>query len=170
MATPESSSANQPEFSLSDAILTAKENEKKAAAFYASAATKTKNSMVKKLLSQLVDFENIHFAKLVLLENALRKDGSFIDYAGTTLKLPPDLVIRLPELPDAVSTMEVITEASDLEIREVEEYTRLAEKTADRQGHDMFLKLAEEEHGHFLLLRDVYWTLNNLGEWKGPVR
>jgi hypothetical protein len=42
--------------------------------------------------------------------------------------------------------------------------------TTDKQGHDMFARLAEEEHKHFLILKEVYWTLNNLGEWTGPKR
>ena len=84
--------------------------------------------------------------------------------------MPPDLAIRLPELPDQVSLMKIINEAIDLETRAESSYNKLAEMTADKQGHDMFARLAEEEHKHFLILKDVYWTLNNLGEWSGPKR
>jgi rubrerythrin len=76
----------------------------------------------------------------------------------------------MPELPDKPSVMKIITEAANLETRAESGYNTLAEMTADPRGHDMFLKLAEEEHQHYRILKDVYWTLNNLGEWKGPTR
>ena len=45
-------------------------------------------------------------------------------------------------------------------------YTELSNQAMDQKGHDMFNRLAEEEHKHYRILMDVYWNLNNLGTWK----
>ncbi len=170
MTNPQASSNKTAGAGLADAIRIAKENEKTAADFYANAAKTSRNSMAKKLFDQLTEFEKIHYERLTALEESLSQKGVFISYAGTDFTLPPNLVIRMPELPDRPSVMKIITEAADLETRAENGYNALAEQTTNSQGHDMFLKLAEEEHKHYRILKDVYWTLNNLGEWKGPTR
>jgi rubrerythrin len=158
----------KPEPSLADSIRIAKENEKNAADFYANGAKAVENPMARKLFDQLTDFEKIHFERLTALEELLEKKGAFIAYGGTDFVLPPNLVIKMPELPNWPSVMNIITEAKGLETRAEQGYNALAELTTNPQGHDMFVKLAEEEHKHYRILEDVYWTLTNLGEWKGP--
>lgn len=167
MTTSEPPSSKTAGPNLADGIRIAKENEKTAADFYANAAKTSGNPMARKLFDQLTEFEKIHYEKLTALEESLKQKGAFISYAGTEFVLPPDLVIRMPELPDQHSTMKIISEAVDLESRAENGYNSLAALTTDSQGHDMFIKLAEEEHKHYRTLREVFWTLNNLGEWKG---
>ena len=169
MPTPEPLE-KQPQPTLADAIRIAKENEKAAADYYAKAAETVGNPMARKLFDQLSDFEKMHFERLTALEESLAKEGAFITYGGTDFVLPPNLVLKMPEIPQWPSVMKIITYAKDLETRAEQGYNALAELTANPQGHDMFLKLAEEEHKHYRILEDVYWTLTNLGEWKGPTR
>ena len=87
--------------SLMDGIRIAKDNEKTASEFYARAATTAGTSRARKLFEQLTEFEQIHYDRLTALENSLRDKGAFIDYAGTEFVMPPDLAIRMPELPDS---------------------------------------------------------------------
>jgi rubrerythrin len=155
---------------LMDGIRIAKDNERAASEFYARAASTAGNSWTRKLFEQLTEFEQIHYDRLTDLENSLRNKGAFVEYAGTEFVVPPEMVVRLPEVPDKSSLMKIINEAVDLEARAESAYSKLADITADQVGHDMFNRLAEEEHNHYLLLKDVYWTLNNLGEWSGPRR
>lgn len=156
--------------SLADGIRIAKENEKTAQDFYTNAAKRSSNPMAKRLFDQLSEFEKIHYERLTALEQSLKQKGTFIAYMGTDFILPPNLVIKMPELPDRPSVMKIIAEAVDLETRAENGYNALAALTTDSQGHDMFIKLAEEEHKHYRTLQEVFWTLNNLGEWKGPTR
>jgi rubrerythrin len=155
---------------LMDGIRIAKDNERAASEFYARAASTAGNSWTRKLFEQLTEFEQIHYDRLTDLENSLRNKGAFVEYAGTEFVVPPQMVVRLPEVPDKSSLMKIINEAVDLETRAESAYNKLADITTDKVGHDMFSTLAEEEHNHFVLLKDVYWTLNNLGEWSGPRR
>ncbi len=69
--------------SLLDAIRVVKENERKAADFYAEAATKTANPVGRELFEQLSQFEEYHFARLTALEKTLEADGKFINSRGT---------------------------------------------------------------------------------------
>ena len=155
---------------LMDGIRIAKDNERAASEFYARAASTAGNSWTRKLFEQLTEFEQIHYDRLTDLENSLRNKGAFVEYAGTEFVVPPEMVVRLPEVPDKSSLMKIINEAVDLEARAESAYNKLADITTDKVGHDMFSRLAEEEHKHYILLKDVYWTLNNLGEWSGPQR
>lgn len=134
MTNPQASSNKTAGAGLADAIRIAKENEKTAADFYANAAKTSRNSMAKKLFDQLTEFEKIHYERLTALEKSLSQKGVFISYAGTDFTLPPNLVIRMPELPDRPSVMKIITEAADLETRAENGYNALAEQTTDFRG------------------------------------
>ncbi|MBE3137825.1 MAG: hypothetical protein IMZ43_10620 [Thermoplasmata archaeon] len=61
--------------------------------------------------------------------------------------------------------MSIISAAMDLEKQAEKAYADLAVQTTDPQGYKMFSRLSEEEHKHYHLLFDAYWTLNNLGTW-----
>ena len=45
-------------------------------------------------------------------------------------------------------------------------YADLAAQVTDAQGHKMFIRLSEEEHNHYRILNEAYWTMNELGVWK----
>jgi rubrerythrin len=156
--------------SLLDAIRIAKQNEKTALDFYATAAGIARNSMFKKLFEQLGEFEVMHYEILGALENSMQASGEFTNYEGKEFLLPPTLVLRTAEEPNSTTIIKVILEAVDLEPQAEHDYAALADQTADPRGHDMFTKLSEEEHKHYRILRDAYWTLSNLGEWKAPGR
>ena len=152
--------------SLLDAIRVVKENERIAAKSYAQAAQEIRHSMGKELFEQLSKFEAHHYARLTALEKSLEETGDFIDYEGEEFPLPPTFEIKAAEEPNHKSIMQIITEARELEQQSEKAYTRLADQLTDPRGHEMFRKLAEEEHIHFLILNEAYWTLNNMGVWK----
>jgi rubrerythrin len=45
-------------------------------------------------------------------------------------------------------------------------YADLAAQLTDPQGHKMFLKLSQEEHKHYEILGEAFWSLNQTGVWK----
>jgi rubrerythrin len=150
---------------LLDAIRIVKENERLAAETYANAAKKT-NPLGKELFIQLSEFEKYHFDRLSALEKSLEESGQFINYQGKALILPPKLEIKFAEVPDHKSLMEIITEAKKIEQQAEKAYSNLAEQLDDPQGHAMFVKLSEEEHMHYLILSDAFWSLNQTTTWK----
>jgi len=148
---------------LLDAIQIAMEAEQKAAAFYADAAEKTANPAGRGLFQQLVEFERYHYQKLAALLKSLRDKGAFIKYEGRDPLVPVPHDIKTTEDPSKMSMMQIITVAIETERAAEDRYTALATQTANPEGHAMFRKLAEEEHGHYRVLSDVYWNLNNRG-------
>ena len=134
---------------LLDAIRIVKENERLASDTYANADKKV-NTLGKDLFVQLSEFEQYHYERLTALEKSLVESGKFINYQGRALVLPPKLEIKFAEMPEHKSLMEIITETKKIEKIAEKTYGDLAEQLEDAQGHDMFVKLSEEERRYFL--------------------
>ncbi|MGB5844273.1 MAG: ferritin family protein [Anaerolineales bacterium] len=151
---------------LLDAIRVVKENERIASESYADAARNISNRMGKELFEQLSKFEKFHYEQLTTLEKSLEDKGDFINYEGKEFPLPPTFEIKAAEEPNQKSLMGIISEAMELEKQAEKAYADLAAQITDPQGHEMFSRLSEEEHNHYRILTEAYWTLNNLGVWK----
>ena len=118
------------------------------------------------LFEELSKFEAYHYEQLTALEKSLAASGEFIHYKGREFPQPPVLEVKAAKDPNSKSEMAIISQAIDLEKEAEKAYADLASSTTDQRGHDMFTQLSEEEHKHFRLLTDAYWTLSNFGEWK----
>lgn len=151
---------------LLDAVRVVKENERIASEMYANAAQNISNPMGKELFKQLSEFEKFHFARLSDLEKSLMEKGNFITYEGKEFPLPPTFEIKAAQELHQKSVMTIISQAIDLEKQAEKAYADLAVQITDPQGHDMFRRLSEEEHNHYRILIEAYWTLTNLGVWK----
>jgi len=157
------------DLNLLSAIQMAMEAEQKASAFYADAAQKTANPLGRKLFDQLAEFERYHYDKLLDLEKSLRDEGSFIEYEGRelTLSAPSEVAtVEARKEADKMTAAEVIKFAMDIERGAEERYTALAEQTADPAGQSMFKQLASEEHAHYLIVSDAYFSVSNRGVWE----
>lgn len=153
---------------LLDAIQIVKGNEKIAMDTYANAAKQKKYAICEGLFTQLSEFERFHYERLTELENSLKQKGDFINYEGKEYLLPPKLKVEFAEKADQISLMEIITEAIKLERQAEKAYSDLATQLADPVGHEMFSRLAEEEHNHYRILSEAFWSINQTGVWKGP--
>jgi rubrerythrin len=152
--------------SLLDAIRIVKENERIASVSYANAAKTIRHSMGKELFTQLSEFEKHHLRQLIALEKSLLENGEYINYKGKAFPLPPKFEIKAAEEPNQKSVMKIISDAIELEKLAEKTYGDLAAQLEDPQGHRMFLRLSEEEHNHYRILSEAYWTLNDFGIWK----
>jgi rubrerythrin len=148
-----------------DAIRVVKENERRAVESYANAAQKT-NTGGKKLFEQLSEFEKFHYDQLSALEKSLEEKGDFINYEGKKFILPPILELKFTEEPYNKSLLQIISEAMKLEKQAEKAYADLAAQLTDPLGHKMFIKLSAEEHEHYDILSDAFWSLNQTGVWK----
>ena len=151
---------------LLDAIKVVKENERIASETYAAAAQKISNPMGKQLFTQLSAFEQFHYDKISALEKSLQEKGTYIIYTGKDFPLPPLFDIKAAQEVYRKSVMSIISDAIALEKQAEKTYADLAALVDDPEGHAMFGRLSEEEHNHYRLLNEAYWTLNNLGVWK----
>ena len=151
---------------LLEAIRIVKENERRALESYAEAAQSINNPMGKELFTQLSEFEKYHYEQLSALENSLEAEGDFISYEGKVFPLPPVFEVEAAKDPGEKSVMAILTEAMQLEKDAEEAYADLAQQIPDPKGHEMFSRLSDEEHNHYRVLREAFWALTNLGEWK----
>jgi rubrerythrin len=159
---------NNEDLTLRDAIQIAKAAEQKAADLYADAAHQTPNPLAQELFEKLAEFERHHYDKLVRLEKSLREEGAFIEYEGREMDFPTSGEVKSIEEPDRKSAMAIITMAIDIEQEAEKRYATLAKQTSDPDGRSMFEQLAKEEHSHYLILSDAYWSLNDRGVWVVP--
>jgi len=150
---------------LLDAIRVVKENERIASERYAGAANML-GKVGKELFMQLSEFEKFHYERISALEKSLEEKGDYINYEGKEFPLPPIFEIKAAQEPNKKSIMQIITEALELERQAEKAYTNLAAQITDPQGHQMFIRLSEEEHNHFRILTKAYWSLNDTGVWK----
>lgn len=151
---------------LLDAIRAAKENERTASQSYAESVSKIKDPMGKKLFEELSAFEQHHYEQLTELEKSLEETGDYVNYKGREFPLPPVFEVKAAREPETKSIMKIISEAIELEQEAEKAYADLASQTMDQRGYEMFRRLSEEEHEHYILLQDAYWTLTNLGVWR----
>jgi CMP-2-keto-3-deoxyoctulosonic acid synthetase len=149
-----------------DAIKVVKENERIASDTYAAAAQKISNPLGKQLFTQLSAFEQHHFTLVSALEKSLHEKGSYIIYVGKDFPLPPVFEIKAAQEVNRKSVMNIISDAIDLEKQAEKTYSDLAAQVSDPEGHAMFSRLSNEEHNHYRILNEAYWTLTNLGVWK----
>lgn len=152
--------------SLLEAIRVAKENEKVASDFYANAAKTAGSQMGRQLFEQLAEFEQYHYARLTVLEQSLADKDNFIYYEGKEFLLPPKLEPKAAEEPQHQTLVNIINQAMELEKQAEKAYADLADKISDPQGHAMFSKLSGEEHNHYRILKEAYWSLSNFKAWK----
>jgi rubrerythrin len=151
---------------LLDAIRIAKQNELNARNRYTEAAKTIRHPRGSELFSQLSTFEQYHYEQLTALEKSLKESGEFISYEGKEFPLPPLFEIKAAHDPNSKSIMTIIAEAIDLEQIAERTYSDLAAQITIPVGRQMFTRLSEEEHNHYRILNEAYWTLNELGEWK----
>jgi len=151
---------------LLDAIRVVKENEMLAFTSYSYAVQQINDSLGKMLFEQLAEFEKFHYEQLTSLVISLEKKDDFIEYEGKEFPLPPVFEIKAAQEPGTKSIISIVSEAIGLEKQAEKAYADLAGQITDPKGHQMFRRLSEEEHKHFRLLTDAYWSLNNLGVWK----
>ena len=152
--------------SLLDSVRVVKENERKAAEFYADAAEKTGSAAGRELFGELMKFENYHYHWLTVLEKSLKESGNTISYAGREFSLPPVLEPKAAEEPRRQTVLDIISRAMDLERESEKAYSDLAAGITDPQARAMFKKLSAEEHNHFRILQDASWDLENRKAWR----
>ena len=145
------------------AIRLAQEAERKAAFTYSSAAREATNPLVRRLFEQLAEFEDLHYEKLVELEESLRARGKFVAYdEGPRLIQVGSGEIAEIDPARRTSAVKVLKLAMEAETKAEERYRALAEQTADPDGHRMFASFAEEEHNHYQVLRAAYYEVSNM--------
>jgi rubrerythrin len=147
------------------AIRVVKENEKTASDFYTEASKKTGSAVGRHLFEQLAEFEQFHYARLSALENSMEEKTNYISYEGYDFPPPPKIEPKAVEEPNRQTVMNIINRAREFEKEAEKAYSDLAMEITDPQGHAMFQQLSEEEHGHYRILTEAFWSLSNLQGW-----
>jgi rubrerythrin len=151
-------------------VVDMKKKEDEAAKFYTDAEMRTTSPMGKRLFDQLALFEKHHYFRLSELEKNLREQENFIKYERHEIPSSPRIEFSGGVGSELPGILKIIQQALKKEQEAEKLYLKLADETVDPDGHYMFDRLSEEEHLHFHILKDAYWSLNNTGVWEWTIR
>ena len=150
--------------SLLRAVALAKEAERKAEEFYRSAARRTVNPLGHRLLRQLAGFEREHYERLAAVERSLARQGA--DASSALGSSAPSLSEAGSALGDCPSGAKgILTMALHIEELAQQRYDRLAERAGNPAGREIFSRLADEKHQHYLALTKAASSLDRHGVW-----
>jgi rubrerythrin len=149
---------------LLEAVRLAKEAEHTASTMYGHAAQEATNPMVRRLFEQLSQFEDLHYRKMLELEESLRSGGAFVQYDEGVGELPVSAAGEVNRIEGVkrTSAAKALNRAIQVEVEAENRYTALAKQTTDPDGRKLFEQLAREEHNHYLVLQNAYYDLGNL--------
>ena len=149
-----------------EAVKIAVNAERDAYLFYREAAEKSTNPRGKDMFQQLSDFEMEHYKKMVHLYLSLKNENKWIPYVGAGELIARN---RIESAKGGYETKDddirALKTAIAKETEAADFYRKMAEKTEDPMGKEMFKKLVEEEETHRRLLNDQFYALQNQGEW-----
>jgi len=139
--------------------------ETKAQKFYAQAASKAVLPQAQEMFRQLADFERGHYNRLKELAASLTKKKGYLEYPGTDVNIRVKSEASGAVEPNKEDALDILIMAIGAERDAEKHYNQLARKTKDPAGKKMFERLAFEENGHYRLLSDEFYLLNNKGRW-----
>jgi len=151
-----------------DAIKLAMDAEQQAHTYYSQSAQKASNPKGKSMFSQLAAFELNHYNYLKSLLESLEEGNGWIAYSGTQFSgtaESPEAKNSSSEEQTKDDVLSILSKAIEDEKNASDTYAKLAEKTDDPAGKEMFKKLSEEERLHTKILNDQWYSLNNEGIW-----
>ena len=147
------------------AIDLAMEAERKAAAFYADAATRAADPRGRDLFGQLARFEEGHYEYLKRARESAMAGKDYPVYPGRDFE-PGRFGVAVPvEHAARADLTGILSLAIDAERRAEAEYRRIGGAAATDAGRAFFLKLAAEEALHEQVLSIQFYSLNNQGAW-----
>ncbi len=148
-----------------DAVKSAMKSEQEAVAFYKKAARETQNPKGRDMFTQLVSFEEAHYAALARLLDSL-DSGGFTSYEGTSFSTDETLVVSQNITPQQHQTdIDALSVAIEAEEKARAKYLDLAESATEKKVAAFFTKLAAEEELHRRVLDDQFFALSNKGHW-----
>jgi rubrerythrin len=155
---------------LLNAIKSAMDAEQKAAAFYKEAAQHTSDPKGKDMFTQLVAFEQGHYATLgKLLASVENGQPGTVQYDSASFRPTTPAVSGLEKQAGAhlQSAIDAVTLAIAAEKKARDNYRAMAVSADDQALVDLFMKLADEEELHRKVLDDQFFALANKGTWTG---
>jgi len=147
--------------SLADAVRTAMNAERQAAAFYSKAAENTTDEKGRGMFVQLVSFENRHYEKLAELLTSLGEESPESPADGPAIETPASEGSPGEKQTD----IDAVILAIEAEKKARSAYLELAQSASQPEVRELFEKLAEEEDTHRKILEEQFVALSNRGQW-----
>lgn len=132
-----------------NAIMRALELEKETFEFYTVAEQKTIHPEGKRIFRWLAKTEEEHYLRLKELYASLNEGGSWLSYAGTSLRLEPEGADFTGFQADDREALEI---AMGIERKGIDFFDELAARIRDPDGKRMLETLRDEEKEHLRVI------------------
>src|SRR3972149_3770939 len=133
--------------------------------FYLDLAKKTNNKGLKNILTMMADSEAKHYNVLLHMK---RNDKTQFSTDTEILKKVKNVFIKMREEKEFdvdVSQIELYKEALKVEADSQKFYLERADEENDSHKKEIFLKLAEEEKNHCVLLENLIGFVSKPANW-----
>lgn len=153
-----------------DAIKTAIQMEKDGYSFYQKAASQTTSNMGRTVFKSIAADELLHlevFEKL--FDEKVGKD-EWYDLVNTSNKyadiqiFPKDLKQIEGANPDT-NEIDALRIAMDSEQRAIDYYTKIREKSSDKEVNKIIDEIINQEKNHYFILEGEFHHINSTGYW-----
>lgn len=137
--------------------------EKDGEAYYRSLATKTANAGLRAILGMLANAEVRHyelFRKMKVREETGTLDAKALDYVKNIF----EILKEEQQFDLDVSQVEFYRKAQEIEIKSRDFYQEKSGEV-DESRKRIFLKIADEEQRHYLILEDIINMVNRPASW-----
>ncbi len=133
--------------------------------FYLDLAEKTNNKGLKNILTMMADSEAKHYNVILSMQ---RNDKTEFSPDTEVLTKVKNVFMRMKEEKDIdvdVSQVEFYKKAREVEADSEKFYLERADEEKDPHRKEIFLKLAEEERNHCVLLENIIGFVSQPDDW-----
>ena len=134
----------------------AKEKEKLSEENYRRYAAQTSNEGLRNIFNMLADEEAGHFKAVEEMQKNQNAEIPQTEILSDARKIFDSMRTSAGSFNFEMDEAEVYKKAREYEIESETFYRQKADEVADIKQKDIFLKLAEMEHKHYILLENIY--------------
>ncbi|MBA4419177.1 MAG: rubrerythrin [Syntrophus sp. (in: bacteria)] len=143
----------------------AMEMEKDGESYYRSAVAQATHAGIRAILTMLADAEAAHYH---IFENMKKGEKARLGDSKTIAGVK-NIFLKMAESDDyslvRLSDIDLYRKAQDIEQKTMDFYREKADKVVDPYGRTLFLKLADEEKRHYLILENIIEYVSRPEQW-----
>ena len=143
----------------------AMQNELDGKAFYLKHAERTRDPQTKALFTSLAEDEERHYQAIQRMKELGKYDFETRDPLEEAKRIFPAQTINQEILEQKKGYLDVYEMALEFEKKSIDIYSDMAEKADDPEERKAFLRLADEEESHRLIIWRLLELLRRPEEW-----
>jgi rubrerythrin len=143
----------------------AMDKEKLSEDYYRKLAGTCGNQGIKNICSTLAEDEHKHFEMIEKMKEKGQPQLTETKALGNAKEIFEQMREERESISCDISEVELFKKAQEFEKESEDFYTQKANETSDMFQRDLFLKMAKEEHKHYIVLENIIQLLQRPERW-----